>query len=38
MSRSFDHNFGFGCPLRGLDFAGAKSAFTEVQRKLLAAG
>jgi hypothetical protein len=25
-------NFGSGRPLRGLDFADAKSAFTEVQR------
>jgi hypothetical protein len=25
-------NFGFGRPLRGLDFAAAKSAFAEVER------
>jgi len=31
-------SFGFGRPLRGLDFAGAKSAFAKVQRSTLTAG
>jgi hypothetical protein len=32
MSRSFDDYCGFGRPLRGLDFAGAKSACAEIER------
>ena len=30
--KNYTLNFGSGRPLRDLDFAGAKSAFTEVQR------
>jgi hypothetical protein len=30
--KNYTLNFGSGRPLRGLDFAEAKSAFTEVQR------
>jgi hypothetical protein len=30
-------NFGFGRPLRGLDFADAKSAFAEIERSPLSA-
>jgi hypothetical protein len=33
--KNYTLNFGCGRPLRGLDFAGAKSAFAEVERSLL---
>ncbi len=32
--KNYTLNFGSGRPLRGLDFAGAKSACTEVERGL----
>jgi hypothetical protein len=32
--KNYTINFGFGRALRALDFAGAKSAFTDVERNL----